>query len=175
MGVFQLIWWNRWILFGKGKTNKQKNTTYLKTARVRDQSTRGFLSSNFARLFIRCRPPKTKAAYRAEKRKDFFLGTNRKTKSYAIKVFKQHWKYTLGNVPRSPKRDMWVHLATWWLVTPPVIKSAIQVNSCQDRCIFFGGSVTLNISSTWYWGTKRNIFTKRTDFQSLLDNFDRLI
>jgi len=68
---------------------KNNKKTYLKTARVRDQSTKGFLSSNFARLFIRCRPPKTKAAYRAENRKDFFLGTNRKTKSYEIKSFKQ--------------------------------------------------------------------------------------
>lgn len=46
--------------------------TYLKTARVSDQSTSGFRSSNLARLFIRCRPPKIKAAYSAENRKDFF-------------------------------------------------------------------------------------------------------
>lgn len=44
----------------------------LKAARVRDQSTHGFLSSNFTHLFIRCQPPKIKAAYRAENRKDFF-------------------------------------------------------------------------------------------------------
>ena len=62
------------------------NTTYLKTARVRDQSTKGFLSSNFARLFMTCRPPKMKAAYRAENRKDFFLGTNKMPKSYKIKI-----------------------------------------------------------------------------------------
>ena len=62
------------------------NTTYLKTARVRDQSTKGFLSSNFARLFMTCRPPKMKAAYRAENRKDFFLWTNKMPKSYKIKI-----------------------------------------------------------------------------------------
>lgn len=59
----------KWMDF----TRKVGKKTYLKTARVRDQSTKGFLSSNFARLFIRCRPPKIKAAYRAENRKDFFL------------------------------------------------------------------------------------------------------
>lgn len=62
----------KWIHF----IRKMKKT-YLKTARVRDQSTNGFLSSNFARLFIRCRPPNTKAAYRAENRKDFFLQTSK--------------------------------------------------------------------------------------------------
>lgn len=46
---------------------------YLKTARLKDHKTNGFLSSNFALLFIRCRPPNIKAAYRAENRKDFFL------------------------------------------------------------------------------------------------------
>lgn len=51
---------------------------YLKTARLRDQSTSGFLSSNFARLFIRCRPPNIKAAYSAENRNDFFLQNKNK-------------------------------------------------------------------------------------------------
>lgn len=53
---------------------------YLKTARLRDQSTSGFLSSNFARLFIRCRPPNIKAAYSAENRNDFFLQNKTKKK-----------------------------------------------------------------------------------------------
>lgn len=64
---------------------REMKKTHLKTARVRDQSTNGFLSSNFARLFIRCRPPKIKAAYRAENKKDFFLWKN-KIHSYNMKV-----------------------------------------------------------------------------------------
>lgn len=66
--------------------SRKMKTTYLKTARVRDQSTNGFRSSNFARLFIRCRPPKIKAAYRAENRNDFFLWANERPKSYEIKM-----------------------------------------------------------------------------------------
>lgn len=58
-------------------------SAYLKTARLKDQSTSGFLSSNFARLFIRCRPPNIKAAYRAENRNDFFL--QNKTKKKPVK------------------------------------------------------------------------------------------
>lgn len=58
---------------------------YLKTARLRDQSTSGFLSSNFARLFIRCRPPNINAAYRAENRNDFFL--QNRTKKHLSRIY----------------------------------------------------------------------------------------
>lgn len=159
------------FIWKKGKTNKQKNTAYLKTARVRDQSTRGFLSSNFARLFIRCRPPKTKAAYRAENRKDFFLGTNRKTKSYEIKVFTALKIYPWECTPFPPKREMWVHLATWWLVTPPLIKPAIQVNSCQDRCIFFCGLCNSKHFIHMVLRYKEKHFYQENWFSEFVDNF----
>lgn len=45
------------------------------TARVRDQSTNGFLSSNKAPLFISCQLSMIKAASRTENRKDFFQCT----------------------------------------------------------------------------------------------------
>lgn len=96
-----------------------------------------------------------------------------KQESYEIKVFGNFWKYTLGNGPRS-RREMWVHLATWWLVTPPPDKVGHQVNSCQDRCIFFWGlcnSKHFIHNCTRY---KEKHFYQE-NFQSLLDNFDRLI
>lgn len=66
---------------GRPECPEGMKATYLKTARVSDQSTSGFRSSNLARLFIRCRPPNIKAAYSAENRKDFFLWRKRRTQT----------------------------------------------------------------------------------------------
>lgn len=62
-----------WSRFRRCYSGDEGPGVYLKTARVKDHSTKGFLSSNFSLCFIRWRPPSIQAAYSAENRNDFFL------------------------------------------------------------------------------------------------------
>lgn len=79
MGVFQLIYGNDGFI-GKGKQTNKKATAYLKTARSETQSTRASSVSNLAAYALGADRRRQGSIQSGKLGKDFFLGTNRKTR-----------------------------------------------------------------------------------------------